>query len=239
MEAKAILVGCGKGGTGKTTIATSLAARLAMRDRVKLLDADPQQSALKWSKRRRRAGLDDIAASSFTAAIGARRLRRLVRSDADVTIIDVSGRDSAEFRMSLAVCDVAILPLRPSQADVETSSALFDTVCRAAALNPALLARVLLTQAPPYSWTTELDEARQLLGKWSEGMPVLNAAIFARKAYRTALAEGVGVHELPSRTGGKAAAEIAAVASEVMDLFAARSAVALALTAEVGRRQQA
>lgn len=41
-----------KGGVGKTTLATNLAVALSKKGSIVLVDADDQQSALKWSKRR-------------------------------------------------------------------------------------------------------------------------------------------------------------------------------------------
>ncbi|MDO8768294.1 MAG: ParA family protein, partial [Burkholderiaceae bacterium] len=50
-----------KGGAGKTTLATHLAGEFAMQgQRVTLLDADPQGSALDWAQRRAQSGQDRL-----------------------------------------------------------------------------------------------------------------------------------------------------------------------------------
>ncbi|HET7126435.1 MAG TPA: ParA family protein, partial [Lysobacter sp.] len=54
---KTVLVASSKGGVGKTTIATQLAAQSALAGkRTVLVDADPQHSSIRWAERR--AGLD-------------------------------------------------------------------------------------------------------------------------------------------------------------------------------------
>ena len=54
---KTVLVASSKGGVGKTTLATHLAAQAALAgEATVLIDADPQQSSTRWAERR--AGLD-------------------------------------------------------------------------------------------------------------------------------------------------------------------------------------
>lgn len=54
---KTVLVANRKGGCGKTVVAVTLAAALAGQGaRVALADADPQRSALRWTKRRSESG---------------------------------------------------------------------------------------------------------------------------------------------------------------------------------------
>ena len=75
---KTWLVACSKGGVGKTTIATQLAAYAALSGlRTVLLDADPQGSATRWCERR--AGM----ASAVLPLDGTRKgWRRRVPDDA-------------------------------------------------------------------------------------------------------------------------------------------------------------
>jgi chromosome partitioning protein len=49
---KTILVAGSKGGVGKSTIATQLAAYYALQDKHVVADADPQRSATRWAERR-------------------------------------------------------------------------------------------------------------------------------------------------------------------------------------------
>ncbi|MBP6439685.1 MAG: ParA family protein, partial [Thermomonas sp.] len=50
---KTWLVACSKGGVGKTTVATHLAAEAAVAGlHTALVDADPQESATRWCQRR-------------------------------------------------------------------------------------------------------------------------------------------------------------------------------------------
>ncbi|NEL80773.1 MAG: ParA family protein, partial [Xanthomonas perforans] len=50
---KTVLVAGSKGGVGKTTIATNLAAHAALQgQRTVLADADPQGSSTRWAQRR-------------------------------------------------------------------------------------------------------------------------------------------------------------------------------------------
>jgi Mrp family chromosome partitioning ATPase len=58
-----------KGGVGKTTLALISPANRRARQRVTLIDADPQGSALDWSQQRSREGLPRRSASSAWRAI--------------------------------------------------------------------------------------------------------------------------------------------------------------------------
>ena len=81
---KTWLVACSKGGVGKTTIATQLAANAALSGlRTVLVDADPQGSATRWCERR--AGM----ASAVLPVDGTRKSwRKRVPDDAQRVVVD-------------------------------------------------------------------------------------------------------------------------------------------------------
>ena len=57
MTSRIIAVGNLKGGTGKSTVAVNLACRLAERQSVTLIDADPQGTAAAWLQAGRAEGM--------------------------------------------------------------------------------------------------------------------------------------------------------------------------------------
>ena len=65
---KTILVASSKGGVGKTTIATHLAAQAALAgQRTVLVDADPQRSSTRWAEKR--AGLDSAVIPTWSSSM--------------------------------------------------------------------------------------------------------------------------------------------------------------------------
>ena len=94
---KTWLVACSKGGVGKTTVATHLAAEAAVAGlHTALVDADPQESATRWCQRR--AGM----ASAVLPLDGTRKnWRKALPSDTQRVIIDAPAgameRDLEDF----------------------------------------------------------------------------------------------------------------------------------------------
>ncbi len=113
-----VLVASSKGGAGKSTIATNLAAHYAVKGRnTVLVDADRQGSAVRWSEKR---------AAHANAVLGVPGLRRdwvrLVPDDAERVIIDsAAGVRAAEVADYLEDIDAIVVPVLPSAIDLEAT----------------------------------------------------------------------------------------------------------------------
>ena len=83
---KTILVASSKGGVGKTTIATHLAAQAALSGkRTVLVDSDPQRSSTRWAERR---AVLDSAVLPMDGSKAERGWHRDLPEDTQVVIVD-------------------------------------------------------------------------------------------------------------------------------------------------------
>ena len=113
---RTVLVASSKGGAGKTSIATNLAAHYALDGKNTLLvDADRQKSSTQWCAKR--AGLD----SAVLPVDGTRRgWEKQLPADGQRCVVDAPagamGDDLAEF---LERADAVLVPVNPSIIDLE------------------------------------------------------------------------------------------------------------------------
>ena len=206
-----VLLGGEKGGTGKSTLATNLAALLAHQGRdVLLVDTDRQRTAANWVDRRHL--LKALPTVHCTERRGNvfHALRDLA-TRYDEIIVDAGGRDSEELRTALVAAHKVYVPLKASQPDLETSLHMNELIQLARGMNPHLEARVLICMAPTNPSIHETGEAQELLTELTELQPS-GVTINERKVYRDAMAEGRGVIEMDN---DKAKAEISALAEEI------------------------
>lgn len=196
-----ILIGSEKGGSGKTTVATNIAVELSRRGRdVLLIDTDPQASARKWADRRSQAG-DNRPRVHCTERRG--DVFGAIQDAADRyqdIIIDAGGRDSEELRSAMTAAELLLVPLRPSQLDLETVTTMRKLISLVRSFNRSLIDRVLLTQMPTHRLIRETHDAREALEEL-DGVSLSPSRIYERKAYRDAVTQGLGVVELPARRG--------------------------------------
>lgn len=191
-----LLICSEKGGTGKTTLATNLAVAAAHAGRdVLLIDADAQASATRWADRRRDAEITPPVGSVAKTGKLHRDVRDLAQRYDDL-IIDAGGRDSVEMRSAMLVADRILVPLRPSQYDIETLPHLAELIAEAGSMredDPEAV--VVLSQVPTHHLVREADDAREAL-EGLDGIEMSELAVAGRKAYRDAAIEGRGVVEL-------------------------------------------
>ncbi|MGQ3890322.1 AAA family ATPase [Legionella sp. CNM-1927-20] len=208
-----ILIGGEKGGTGKTTLATNLAATRAIDGFDPLLvDTDPQKTASFWSLTR-----DENSYSPRVTTIqkfdNVKQEILALKSKFDDIVIDAGGRDSLELRTSLLVADKAFFPLRASQFDLWTLAKINSHIKDARSINEKLKAFVLINQASPNPGVKEGEQASMYLEEFDE-LASINTIISERIAYRKAAILGCCVQEI-SPEDKKASAEILSLYEEV------------------------
>lgn len=211
-----ILIGGEKGGTGKTTLATNLAAQRALAGHdVLLVDADLQQSASYWAQVRDEAGIVPRVAcvQKFGKGLQA-EVQDLARRYEDI-LIDAGGRDSVELRVSLVAAGKAYIPVQASQFDIWTLDHMDELVATARGFNPDLRAFAVIVRASPNPLVSEAAEARAILTDY-RNLEVARTVIHDRIAYRRSSREGMAVGEL-SPLDGKAVTELASLYKEVFD----------------------
>ena len=160
---KTVLVASSKGGVGKSTIATHLAAQSALEGlRTALVDADPQESSTRWAQRR--AGLE----SAVLPLDGTRRKawRKQLPDDTQRLVIDApAGAMADHLDAFLEEADAVIVPVQPSALDIEATVPFLDSLARHPRVRKGQL-RVGLVGNKLKPWTNASQQALDLLAAW-------------------------------------------------------------------------
>lgn len=108
-----ILIANSKGGSHKTSLATSILAELSKNHAVVGIDLDPvNKSASKWSVSR-----DETQGKFYELTGDIKNELARVRDDYDHVIVDAGGFDNIEIRTAMALADVVLIPLKVGSLD--------------------------------------------------------------------------------------------------------------------------
>jgi chromosome partitioning protein len=188
------------GGSGKSTIASSLAvAAQEMKEQVCVIDMDPQASLANWARARAAGDFDVIA--SGAAGLPA-LLASLERKGLSLAILDTPGAEGAASSAAMQLAHLNIVPSRPSMFDLRASART-----RAALEEIGAEFVFLLNQCPPGQQTACVQDGVEALQEMGE---LISPLILTRVDYQEAARRGRGVTELNPRS---------AAAEEIRDLW--------------------
>jgi chromosome partitioning protein len=199
-----------KGGAGKTTLASSLAAAYAATRRVAVLDIDPQGSLARWHGLRsaRKIAPTLIALSDISGWRLAAEIERLRRAF-DVLIVDSPPSVETDARLAIRSADLVLVPMQPSPPDLWAA----DATLKLAAAEKRRV-RIVLNRAPGSGKLRAAIEAELA----ASGTPTMATVLGNRTGFAAAFAQGLGVTETAPRS--VAATELQALLAEIEEILA-------------------
>lgn len=216
-----------KGGCGKSTSAVLLASALAAKSAVTVIDADPNQPVVRWSKRPGRPEhltvVGGVSQDTLLDAI------EDAEGKTPFVIVDLEGTANLLVSQALSRADLAIVPLKGSTLDaIEALKLVRFITQQERAYRREIPYRLLFTQTPSAIRSRTLKAIEADLVK--QGIAIFGTALNDRDAYRAVFAIGGTLATLNSQdVGGLDAARSNAdryVAEVVRTLKTLRSAAA-------------
>ncbi len=205
-----------KGGVGRSTIATNLAAIFSVKRPTALIDCDlPQATSASWFAVRK-STRPSIGSLTLATARDYRELvarARELATDHDYLIIDAPPRIAEMTRAIVIMSTLSLVPLGASAAEIWSTADLLPTIGAARQYRPEVDARIVWNRFRGY--TREALEISEAARK-ELGLGELMTRLGYRVAYSEALARGLSADEWQDRS---AHGEIMALAAEVMGLL--------------------
>ncbi len=185
-----------KGGTGKTTLAVSLAVEAAGRGlSVVVIDLDSQTSACRWSDRR---GEDAPAVIDAQPSRLPQALAKAAQAGIDLAIVDTPARVEQAAAEAAKAADLVLVPCKPSIWDLETLQTTMELIGPRARHAP-----LVVMNAVPGQGTRTVQAVEAIR---SMGLKVCPSSLGQRVAFEYAAQLGRSAAEY--EPDGKAASEI-------------------------------
>lgn len=206
--ASVLVVATSKGGTGKTTIATSLAAY--WRDngrRVAVLDTDPNQAATRWIRKADSyKDVESQATADEHAIIGA---VQDLSERADLVVVDTAGFGNQSMVYAVGIADLVLIPVMADEASLFEATKMKKVIQSASALTRREIAfRTVLNRVKRATVVRHTERQLEALG-----LKPLDARIGDRAIFQEASYHGASPQELDRNNS--AAMEIRRLAREL------------------------
>jgi len=198
-----VLFGGKKGGVGKSTLATNIAAlrrQKAPEKRLLLIDTDSQGSTANWATDRQESTDDVIDCVKLYGSDILDHVESALEEYNNI-IIDSGGRDTTELRYSMLVADIMIAPVKAGQMDLDTLYAVDDLVAKAREQgNHGLKCFTIVNEFKNHPFITRDKAAINHMQQFEHLVPV-ESVIHDRISFQRASERGLGVNELRNDRG--------------------------------------
>lgn len=202
-----------KGGVGKTTLGLHVAAELSRRgQRVKVIDMDPQHSALDWAEARDGADLPPLFEIEGYPKPTLHKHVVAKCAGFDVLVIDVPPQSNDLSRSALLAADLVVIPVQPSPYDVWAVRETVKLINEASVFKETLKSVFAINRA--ITGTAISRDVRSALEEYAP-IPTLTATVAQRVAFAESAARGQVVQELAEDS--PATREIVALVNELLE----------------------
>jgi chromosome partitioning protein len=197
-----------KGGVGKTSLSTNLASALSLSgNRILLVDADPQESALDWQASREGETLFPVVGMAKPTLH--KDIPELARNY-DHILIDGPPGINDVTRSAMMACDLVVIPVQPSPYDVWAADETVKLLTEITIYNDSLKGLFVINRK--IKNTALGRDVASALGDYP--LTVAQTAITQRVVFAESAASGLSVLELAPE--GPASQELNALAKEIL-----------------------
>jgi chromosome partitioning protein len=197
-----------KGGVGKTSLSTNLASALSLSgNRILLVDADPQESALDWQASREGETLFPVVGMAKPTLH--KDIPELARNY-DHILIDGPPGINDVTRSAMMACDLVVIPVQPSPYDVWAADETVKLLTEITIYNDSLKGLFVINRK--IKNTALGRDVASALGDYP--LTVAQTAITQRVVFAESAASGLSVLELAPE--GPASKELNALAKEIL-----------------------
>ncbi len=222
-EAIVIVMANGKGGCGKTTIATSLASGLELAGaKVLLLDTDRQPLAKEW--RLKAVDQDHESQMPFVEAFDNILIREKIQKEKqnyDVIVVDTAGNigyatDMVQkiAKLVVGIADFVLMPMEPTPLSIEGSREMFSMIEQIWDLKGVQSPKLGICINGVRPGTSMAHEVEEYITQ-NYGIKPL-AKIAMREDYRKSFINGSSVYQLENKEGIK---EMNALIDKILSQF--------------------
>jgi len=187
-----------KGGAGKTTACIVLGTQFALNTTVTMIDADPAQRLVAWSKRGKIPKNVTVQGCTTVHEVG--EAIKSAERTSTVVLVDLEGVASRLNSAVIARSNLVIIPMGDEQQDATAAvETMREIKLDESTLGRPILSRVLFTRTKA---AVKSGIAKMVNAQMRKNVPCFEIELKDRSAYSNLHNTGGGLDDLPERVGG-------------------------------------